>query len=442
MKDRGVSSMANPFSGTMIHWIIISRAALKLAELLLWFLSIGSSKSGREKCEVIFSRALIKAYTRGIKMSILHKESNWYLVQNFVRLLPTIVILMSAVAPLPSASARSEAGIPQVVVGSAKMMPVFDEIPLSGTVTSPRAAKLSTEVSGLVKTIVVDAGDRVKTGDVLLTLDPELGELELEAARAVTEQARQELADAGRRLADAKKLANRQVISTNELQSLEAEVRVDTAAVRRYMAEQQRQEARMRRHRLLAPFTGVISRKSAETGEWIQPGDTVVDLIATDGLRIDFQAPQAVFTRVTMASEVRVRLDALPDKLFAGIIQTIVPVNDPNARAFLLRVTLGDTGAAMVPGMSASGLLRLQSDAEGVVVSRDALLRYPDGRVTVWVVNDDGERKTVTERQVKTGTSFNGQVAVIQGLDAGVQVVLQGNEALRQGQTVAIRRNE
>ena len=72
-------------------------------------------------------------------------------------------------------------------------------------------------------------------------------------------------------------------------------------------------------------------------------------------------------------------------------------------------------------------------------MSRDALLRHPDGRTTVWVVDGDDEQLSVSERLVRTGLAFDGQVVVRSGLDAGQRVVVEGNEALQQGQGVTIR---
>ncbi|MCU7865192.1 MAG: hypothetical protein KZQ92_14570 [Candidatus Thiodiazotropha sp. (ex Lucinoma borealis)] len=84
----------------------------------------------------------------------------------------------------------------------------------------------------------------------------------------------------------------------------------------------------------------------------------------------------------------------------------------------------------------------MNTGTRGVVVHRDALIRYPDGRVTVWAVNQEGEPATVSELLVQTGLSFNGKVAITSGLAADTTVVVQGNEALRDGQSVSIKRAE
>ena len=124
------------------------------------------------------------------------------------------------------------------------------------------------------------------------------------------------------------------------------------------------------------------------------------------------------------------------------MIETIIPVTDPTTRNFLIRVALNDPEVKLAPGMSASAVLRLNTGTQGVVVHRDALIRYPDGRVTVWVVNQEGESATVSEQRIQTGLSFNGKVAITSGLAANTTVVVQGNEALRDGQSVIIKRPE
>ncbi|ODR95497.1 hypothetical protein AUC70_00740 [Methyloceanibacter stevinii] len=80
----------------------------------------------------------------------------------------------------------------------------------------------------------------------------------------------------------------------------------------------------------------------------------------------------------------------------------------------------------------------LDTGARDVVVSRDALIRYPDGRITVWVVQNDGDKTSVTERRVEIGLAFDGLVQVLSGLKEGERVVVRGNESLREGQAVQL----
>ncbi|MGB5466227.1 MAG: efflux RND transporter periplasmic adaptor subunit [Sedimenticolaceae bacterium] len=328
---------------------------------------------------------------------------------------------------------------PPVVIASTEQRAVFEEVPISGTVSSPRVAQLSPEVAGLVQEVLVDAGDRVAAGAPLVRLDGTLAGLALEAAEAATEQASEELADARRRLADAERLVQSRGIAETEIKARRSEVRADAATLRLRQAEQHREAERLRRYELKAPFSGVISRKLTETGEWVAPGDEVLELMADTGLRIDFRVPQGLFPRIRGDEGIEVRLDALPDRSLAARIGEIVPISDPSARTFLVRVYPQDEDLPMTPGMSASATLRLGTGEQGVVVSRDALLRHPDGRITVWVAQGQGSDITVSERQVQTGLSFDGRVVIRSGLEPEVRVVVEGNEALQQGQRVSVR---
>jgi hypothetical protein len=124
------------------------------------------------------------------------------------------------------------------------------------------------------------------------------------------------------------------------------------------------------------------------------------------------------------------------------VIDAIVPVSDASSRTFLIHVRIDAGDAVVTPGMSAHGQLRLSTGREGVVISRDAILRYPDGRVTVWVINPGSEPPTVAEKRVTTGHSFNGLITIREGLKADEVVVVRGNESLQEGQQVRIQQRE
>ncbi len=331
---------------------------------------------------------------------------------------------------------------PLVVVSKAQTETVIKQVPLTGTITSLKVANLSTEVSGQVESVKVEVGDQVESGDVLLNLDDEIEALTLQSIQAETEQARAELADAKRRYKDAERLKKQNSISANAIRLLQAEVEIDSAALNRRLAEERKQRALVDRHTLKAPFAGVISERLSEVGEWITPGNPVLTLVSIDNLRVDFQVPQEFYPRINANSKITVSLDAIPDKIFNSKIDAVVPISDPTARTFLIRVELGNNAINITPGMSVHGLLHLNTKKQGIVVNRDALLRYPDGRVTVWVVTQNEQSSTVSEQIVKVGHSFNGQVSILEGLQPGDIVVVRGNEALQQGQKVRIQTNE
>lgn len=347
----------------------------------------------------------------------------------------SIVAALLVLATSPSVSAA-----PPVSVGESSMRPVVQVVRVSGTVTSPQSAVLSPAVGGLIERIDVDAGDRVEKGDVVVVLDRELVQLDLERVRAEESQSRSELEDSRRRLREAEKVGPERGIPETQIKSLRAEVVRDEAALAAATAAARQQAAVVRRHDVRAPFSGVVSERHIDVGEWVSPGDGLIELVATDRLRFDFRVPQTYYTRIDEDTRVMLSLDALPDETIPGRIQAIVPVKDPGARTFLVRVEAESEGPlAVTPGMSVRAEIRVETGREAVVVPRDALLLYPDGRKTVWVVDRGQGETTVHEQRVRTGLEFDGFVEIRGGLETGVTLVTRGNEALQNGQAVQLR---
>jgi RND family efflux transporter MFP subunit len=215
----------------------------------------------------------------------------------------------------------------------------------------------------------------------------------------------------------------------------EAEVVLDEAALQQAVAEAGFQRAVLARHQVRAPFDGVVSAKLTELGEWVTPGQPVFELVALDAIRLDFSVSEDFLPAIAPGGRVGFSLSARPGETFAGEVTTVVPVTDRNARTFLLRVRPSDESPLLLPGMSVTATLKLPTGRDGLVVPRDALLRYPDGRTVVWTVGDN----VVSEHRVQTGLQFDGMVEIRGGIEPGDKVVVEGNEALRDGQSVELR---
>jgi RND family efflux transporter MFP subunit len=316
------------------------------------------------------------------------------------------------------------------------------QLALTGSLSSPRRAQLAPEVEGRVTEVLVDAGARVADGAPLLRLNEELSRIELRQAEANVREAQANLADARRRLREAEDLAARDTIGQSELEARRSEVRQLEAVLMRREAERDFRAAMLERHTLNAPFAGVINRRMIDVGERASPDAPVLELVATQRLRLDLAVPQGYFGAVTTDTAVRIRVDARPDDPIDSRIDTIIPVSDSDSRAFQARVELDNAAGHLTPGMSARATLRIQTGRSGVVIPQDALIRYPDGRTIVWIAEGDGTQRTVREQRVRTGLQFDGRIAVREGLEAGTPIVTEGNEALQDGQEVRITRTE
>ncbi|MFW1678823.1 efflux RND transporter periplasmic adaptor subunit [Pontibacter sp. JAM-7] len=311
-----------------------------------------------------------------------------------------------------------------------------ENLSLSGSLTAERHARLSPRVDGLVAAVLVDAGSRVAQGELLLELDTALAQQSHEQAKAATAEARAARDDAHRLVKEAESLRQKNYISASELANRKAALALAQAALGAALAAERSVLEALRRHALPAPFAGVISAKMTEAGEWVNRGTAVLELVATDVVRLDVKVPQEQFTAIQQNSSVTVLPDLYPGRQLSGKIAAIVPVSDPQARVFLVRILVDSAALRLLPGTSATAVIGINGAAkQKLLIPRDALLLHPDGGYSVFVV----EEGVAKRRQVKVGLQSLSGVSIIEGLAADAKVVVRGNEALRDEQPVTVK---
>ncbi|MBK1668979.1 hypothetical protein CKO28_13155 [Rhodovibrio sodomensis] len=344
-----------------------------------------------------------------------------------------------AAALLLAVPARAQDGGALIEVAPAETRSILNIVRVSGTVVAPRTSQLSTSLGGLVQEVTVDLGARVAPGDPVVALDDALARHDLTRARAAVAEAQAELADARQRVERAEQLARTNNIPESELDTRRAEARRAAASVDRLQAEAAAARERLNQHTIDAPFAGVVTQRVIEPGEWVSPGETLVEVSAVDRLYVDLAVPQAYFPDLGDGAPIYLGFEALPGRSVRASIAARVPRSDPIQRTFTLRVRPeADAPLPLAPGMSAQAEIQLATGQRGVAIPRGAVIRYPDGRTTVWTLDDSGERLRAREVQVTLGRAFSGFVQVKSGLQAGRQVVTRGNETLRPGQPVRL----
>ncbi|HER35405.1 MAG TPA: efflux RND transporter periplasmic adaptor subunit, partial [Halothiobacillaceae bacterium] len=312
----------------------------------------------------------------GIAMKSRHRSPSRVLVT-----IPALAaLLFSAVS-----SALLAAEPPRVATETATVAEIVDVVELDGTANSLHTAALSVEIAGLVDEVMVETGDRVTAGTPLFALNSDLERLAVAGLEAERRQAVASRREAVRRLDEARSVGAGRNIPETEVQARASAVDEAEARLAAVSADLERGQARLERHRLVAPFDGVVTERLAERGEWVVPGVALVHLVDRDALRLDFPVPQRYYPLVGDQATLHYRLDGTRMDWQEGRIATVVPVTDPTSRMFLVRGESTDSNPVL-PGMAIEGRLRLPTGREGLTVTRDAVQRYPDGRTTVWVI--------------------------------------------------------
>ena len=309
---------------------------------------------------------------------------------------------------------------------------------LTGNLSARQVAGLSAQEAGLISVMHVDAGDVVEAGDVLVELDTGLVAQDVARAEATRTEAQASREEARRLAAEARRLGDDRFFPETELRARESAVTLAEAILARAESELARERERLERHELRAPFDGVISDRYLERGEWIEPGTAAVELVKVDELWLDVRVPQRYWADLadTQGVSVRAWADVAPERELDAVVHARVPVSDPTARTFLLRLLVEDDSGAITPGMSAHIELTLERDESTLRVPRDAILRYPDGTTTVWIVEDGDDQ--ARERAVSVRRNVGEQVELEGDLPEGARVVVRGNELLKEGETVRV----
>ncbi|MCA9538766.1 MAG: efflux RND transporter periplasmic adaptor subunit [Myxococcales bacterium] len=290
-----------------------------------------------------------------------------------------------------------------------------------------QTAALAAAVTGMVERVNGRAGDRVAEGDALVVLDRALIEPALAGARAEQLRIEAELRQARRELERARSLPH-PVVTDAEREKFSARVEMLDAELRGRVAAVKRLQAESDRHTVRAPFAGVISRRRVEPGQWLSPGQPVVDLVSADTLQIDVDVAADLLPHLRVGG--KAKLTGVPE--VSASIAGIVPALDEVTRTARVRLTPDEAAPWLLPGVPVDVRFPL-SVGDGVLVSRDALVRGPQGVRVVKVV--DGKAESIA---VEVKASAGEQAVVVGEIAPGDQIVVRGNERVRPGQPLEI----
>ncbi|HEY9052530.1 MAG TPA: efflux RND transporter periplasmic adaptor subunit [Gammaproteobacteria bacterium] len=292
-----------------------------------------------------------------------------------------------------------------------------------GSLVATNGINVSTEVNGIVSEIVFTSGQPVTKDQVLIRLDDSVDEAALDALRAESKLAQVQFNRARDLLKD-------RVISKSEYD--EAEARFDAARAR---AKQQ--EAIIKRKVIRAPFDGLAGIRETNLGQFIEAGSPIVGLQALDPIFVDYTLAERYMTRVKPGQMIKVKLDAIPGRIFNGEISAVNSGIDTGTRTLKVRATLDNSDKLLRPGMFAE-VETITGEAEPVLTLPRTAISFNTYGNFVFVINQNEQGIQMVKRTpVDTGEIREGRVA-IKNLQAGTQVVRTGLIKLRDGMPVKI----
>lgn len=299
---------------------------------------------------------------------------------------------------------------------------------------------LHAKVSGFVKEMNVDFGDKVKAGQLLATLEvPELQD-ELTNALAAEEKAEADFSNTHlaytRLLAVNKEHPN--LVAGQDLDNAQANDMAAAAAIAAAKADVEKYQTLVGYTRITAPFDGVVTRRYADPGALIQAGtssDTqslpLVRVSDNYHLRLDFPVTVDYVKDIHLKDPVTVRVDSLDGKTFTAAISRFTDDVNQNTRTMDTEIEAPNPDLKLVPGMYATVTLNVEKRSQALAVPIEAVTGVPP---TVYVINSNDQ---VEERPVKLGMETPEKYEVLSGVREGDLVVVGSRSKLQVGQKVA-----
>ena len=320
---------------------------------------------------------------------------------------------------------------PTVTVMAPGKQQVIRTINATGTLAARREIAVSVVgEGGRVTNVYVDAGDWVKQGEIMASIDRSVQSQQAASLEASIGVARADLNLAQANLDRATQLVERGFISKADIDRLTATR--DSAAARLRVAQAQLNEARARNNRLniVAPKAGYVLERNVEPGQTVTQGSGTLFLLAENGeMELQAQLGESDLANVTVGTTTQVT-PVGADKTLTGQIWQISPVIDPQTRQGIARIALG-YDSALRPGGFANA--RIESGtSEAAVLPESAVLNDSKGSF-VYIVGPDNK---AVRRDVVVGSVSSAGLSITSGLTGNEKVVLRAGGFLNPGETV------
>jgi HlyD family secretion protein len=367
--------------------------------------------------------------------SLRNNPSRW-IMGGAVLLLILVAALVARhfLKPAPLDAARlAQTQLPVVSVVSPGVKAVNSTVSFTGTISARYDMPISAEgESGRLLAVLVEAGDRVKRGQVLARLDQSVLRPQMNRLEASLEEAKAQAALSAAEYRRAQGVEAAGALSAEEIARRHAASVTDDAKVKVAAAQLAEAQARLGKTAILAPADGIVLTRTAEVGQTASPGGEPLFRLARDGeMEMRGQVAERDLAALSVKQTAQVYLTGI-DKPFEGQVRLLGAVIDPQTRLGDIRISLAPN-----PSIRSGAFARAEvavGSAQRPVLPQTAVLSDAAGTF-VLVLNS--ENKTERRAVRVASTSPNGLV-ISEGLKGDERIVATAGAFLRVGEQVRI----
>ena len=303
----------------------------------------------------------------------------------------------------------------------------------AGEVKGRYESQLAFQVGGRIVRRNVELGNRINTGDVLMEIDPKDVQQAVAITSAQVYSAQSQLTLAENNLKRYRTLFEQGAVSRAQYEQYEASYAAALAATRQAAAQNTQGANQLGYTALRANSDGVISSISAEAGQVVGAGQSVLTLVQDGEREVEIDVPENRYKDILNAKEIKVSFWALPDQVVLGSVREISPIADKTSRTYKVRISLKNPPPELNLGMTATVSTALNGQQNSTYIPLSAI--YQTGaNPSVWVVTNN----SASLRPVTLGAFGDGTAQVISGLKNNEVIITAGVHKIKEGQKVKL----
>ncbi|WP_371371385.1 efflux RND transporter periplasmic adaptor subunit [Sporomusa aerivorans] len=328
----------------------------------------------------------------------------------------------------------SQGQVVAVEVATVTRRDVTPRLIFSSSLEPVWSAEISSKVDARVDHLTVDEGDTVSAGMTIAVLD--MGELAAQVIQAEGNlfQAKANLEQAELDYRRMESLAKQGAISAQTLDSARTKRDLAQGQVRAAEGALALYDNKLTGATIVSPRSGVVVKRHLQAGFYTKAGAPIVTLADINTLLAKATVGEAEIAQLAMGASVKIRIDALGNKEFTGTVTRLSPMATMPSRTFTAEITIPNEQNILKAGMFAKVEIPVPVHPQALVVPETALVMKEDVK-TVYVLADDNR---VQQRPLKLGYVGDGWAEVLDGLKDGDQIVVAGQNKLRDGSVVRL----
>jgi len=295
---------------------------------------------------------------------------------------------------------------------------VDNKIAVTGSVVANENVEITSEISGKIIGIHFQEGQRVKKGELLISLNDD----ELKAQVEKLKYNRKLYQDTEFRQ---RKLLEREAISREEYEQA-------LTVVNTNMADIKVVEAQLAKTKITAPFEGIIGLRKVSLGAYITPNDIITSLYNINPAKIEFSIPGKYNSQVSTGKEITFTVDGT-DEIFSGKVYAVEPKIDERTRTLTMKALCPNPKGTLLPGQFAKVNLILQSIDNAIMLPSESVVPELNGH-KVFVVKDGKVNSVPVEIGIRTDRA----IQITSGLNRMDTVLTSGILQVRPGLPVTV----